>query len=253
MRDVMRIADSAVCLTSAARLSIEGFPGLSRSHLFRPEETGLQAFLLEDLSEDPVIRPHFHTVNQFQVFVRGDGAIGKHKLQPVSVHYADAYSPYGPIVGGKSGIAFFTLRAEADRPPFLNFMPESKDRMTCKAGRNLAADYRVVPGRAAGSAKLLDGAAGLHAGVVAAGAGECFTTLAPNTGGGQYHLVLDGSVRIEGHTLAALSCIAVWPEDDAPAYVAGNSGAQVLVVQFPGLSPGFGVAAEPSALTVPGR
>src|SRR5688572_4110454 len=51
--------------------------------------------------------PHFHRVNQFQVVVAGEGLIGKHPLHPGAVHYADAFTPYGPIVAGSAGLSFF--------------------------------------------------------------------------------------------------------------------------------------------------
>src|SRR5215207_4440094 len=44
-----------------------------------------------------VIAPHFHEIAQYQVVVEGKGRIGKHALEPLTVHYTDAYTPYGPI------------------------------------------------------------------------------------------------------------------------------------------------------------
>src|SRR5258707_13685728 len=40
------------------------------------------------------ISPHFHRVDQYQIVVRGSGRIGTHDLSPVSVHYADGFTPY---------------------------------------------------------------------------------------------------------------------------------------------------------------
>ena len=54
--------------------------------------------------------PHFHRQNQFQVFVGGSESIGRHALAPVVVHYAGAYTDYGPRVAGPKGIQYFTLR-----------------------------------------------------------------------------------------------------------------------------------------------
>src|SRR5271154_5227169 len=51
-----------------------------------------------------VIAPHFHHVRQFQVVIEGDGArIGKHSVPPITFHYTDPDSPYGPIVPGAGG------------------------------------------------------------------------------------------------------------------------------------------------------
>src|SRR5215470_18719270 len=59
-----------------------------------------------------IIPPHFHEVDQFQVVVDGRGTIGKHALEPVTVHYTDAYTPYGPITTVGDGMLFYTLRAQ---------------------------------------------------------------------------------------------------------------------------------------------
>src|SRR5436309_1317297 len=61
------------------------------------EETP-QAFLVEVVLPGAVIHPHFHRVPQFQIVIAGGGRIGKHPLEPVAVHYVDAFTPYGPII-----------------------------------------------------------------------------------------------------------------------------------------------------------
>src|SRR5215470_17255062 len=71
---------------------------------------GPQAFLVERPYANARIEPHFHDVDQFQVVVAGDGRMGKKPVAPVTFQYADAYTPYGPIVANGHGISFFTLR-----------------------------------------------------------------------------------------------------------------------------------------------
>src|SRR5678816_3651970 len=66
-------------------------------------------FLVEQ-APNVSLRTHFHRQNQFQIFVRGSGTIGRHPLGPLMVHYAGAYSGYGPLVAGPEGLAYFTLR-----------------------------------------------------------------------------------------------------------------------------------------------
>ena len=51
-----------------------------------------------------VIPPHFHEIDQYQIFVGGSATLGKHKVLPGSVHYADAYTPYGPITATEDGV-----------------------------------------------------------------------------------------------------------------------------------------------------
>src|SRR5258708_39913544 len=65
---------------------------------------------LVDQPPNVSLRTHFHRQNQFQIFVRGSGSIGRHKLGPLMVHYASAYTGYGPLVSRPDGLAYFTLR-----------------------------------------------------------------------------------------------------------------------------------------------
>ena len=70
---------------------------------------GPQAFLVDLPEPGATVEPHFHDVDQFQVIVRGEGRFGKDRVSEFCFHYADAYTPYGPIVGPAEGISFFTL------------------------------------------------------------------------------------------------------------------------------------------------
>src|SRR5271155_5305508 len=99
---------------------------------------GPQAFLVEyHAGPGAVIGAHFHHVRQFQVIVRGDGGrLGKRPVPPVTFHYTDPSSPYGPIVPGADGtIAFFTLRPKAS--PGVFYMPSSRRKLRARAGRNI--------------------------------------------------------------------------------------------------------------------
>jgi hypothetical protein len=58
---------------------------------------------------------HFHQVDQFQVLVRGKGTLGRHEVAPYYVHFARAYTPYGPLhADEQSGWTFMTLRTRYD-------------------------------------------------------------------------------------------------------------------------------------------
>src|SRR6266404_5097233 len=57
------------------------------------------------------VPPHFHIVDQFQIIVGGHGTVGKHPVDPGTIHYTDGYTPYGPI---STGVSYFVLRAQAD-------------------------------------------------------------------------------------------------------------------------------------------
>ena len=81
-----------------------------------------QGFLVQQ-PPGSVTPPHFHEVNQFQVFVGGNGRMGKRPAGPVTVQYANGHTPYGPIVAGEQGVTYFTLRAAWD--PGAKYMPKS--------------------------------------------------------------------------------------------------------------------------------
>ena len=76
-----------------------------------PGSGGPQAFLVKMHEPGSVIPPHFHVEDEFQVVVAGGGSLGKHALEGVAVHFAEAYTPYGPIRTGPDGLVFFTQRA----------------------------------------------------------------------------------------------------------------------------------------------
>lgn len=67
---------------------------------------------------------HFHIQNQFQLFTAGSGFIGKNDIKPYTVHYAGAYTGYGPLVSSESGLHYITLRSLRD--PGAKFIPEKR-------------------------------------------------------------------------------------------------------------------------------
>src|SRR5258708_23159410 len=85
-----------------------------------------QAFLVE---QDPgtLIEPHFHLQDEFQVMVGGSGSLGRHAVQPVTVHYAGAPNRYCPITPGSDGLDYFTLRARMDTGA--QFLPRAPHKM----------------------------------------------------------------------------------------------------------------------------
>ena len=93
-------------------VKVAGGVGQRHSYIGEPGELNqaAQAFLVVRPFAGARIEPHFHDVDQFQVVVGGDGRIGKKAVRPVTFQYADAFTPYGPIVANEHGLSFFTLR-----------------------------------------------------------------------------------------------------------------------------------------------
>ena len=193
-----------------------------------------QAFLVERPYAGATIKPHFHDIDQFQVVVQGDGRIGKKEVKPVTFQYADAYTPYGPIVGRDDGISFYTLRNVASGGHFR--MPGSKHLMPCRAGRNIAGHFDIgAPPPAAGTVAIEDlmdsEQDGVHAVGIRLGA-DAETTGPASDAGGQYYLVCRGSVHQGDRVLDTDSMIRIEPGEAPPALRAGDDGADVLVLQF---------------------
>jgi len=90
-------------------------------------------FLVEQ-PPNAVLAPHFHTQNQFQVVKAGSGTLGAHAVGPGSVHYAGAFTGYGPLVAGPAGLSYFTIRAVYETGA--NFLPDARDRLQRGPKRN---------------------------------------------------------------------------------------------------------------------
>ena len=210
---------------------------VKRNWFINPDDhDGLAAYRIELPEAGTVAAAHFHMQDQFQVFVEGAGSrLGADVLQPIVVQYADACSPYGPIVCGPQGVAFFVFRLQHDQGAFV--MPESRKKMTGKPGRIVLAN--VPPA----SSKVPEGgvealvaphADGLAVYRLAAGGNGRVTLPAPSTGGGQYVLVASGSVRAgDGELLPAKSCFFVSPDDEPLELSADKDGFNAVLVQFP--------------------
>ncbi len=185
--------------------------------------------------------PHFHQANQFQVVVAGGGHIGKHPVGNFTVHYASAYTPYGPISPGADGIAYMTMRNGFD--PGAKGMP--KERELLKFGNRKPHAATSDPVEPLGVAELATATTsctpmlpaesdGLGAWHYRIAPGARITGPDPHAGGGQFWLVIGGELAADGHAeLPRMSCVFVSPDEAPLAPVAGAQGCEVLAVQFP--------------------
>jgi hypothetical protein len=190
---------------------------------------GVQAFLVERPYPNPVVAPHFHDIDQFQVIVAGDGRMGKKEVKPITFQYADAFTPYGPIVGRDDGISFFTLRAVGSGGYFP--MPGSKHKMPGRAGRNIAGAFDVerepLPaGEVAREPLMKLEADGVYAEGLRLGAKATAKGLDTNAGC-QFYLVCAGSLVQDDKTMPPKSLIHVEAGETAPELQAGSDGVRV--------------------------
>jgi hypothetical protein len=202
------------------------------------EGDGPQAWLVEYRPyEGGMIKPHFHKAAQFQVVVAGAGLVGKKRVRAGSVHFADAFTPYGPIIPDTTteGIDFYTLRAASH--PGTYWMPGSRDEMGGRyAGRDVTGEVPDEPMLTQGvELRTLveprdDGLAML---LVRLGPGEQSAGPSPAGSGGQYYVVAEGGLRHDDRGLPRDSLIFVGPDEEPPLLTADADGADVLVLQYP--------------------
>ena len=202
-----------------------------------------QGFLVERYYPNPLINPHFHDVDEFQLVVGGHGRIGKWPVKPFSFHYTDAYTPYGPIVGDEDGIAFLTLRNCASGGHWT--MPGNRHLMPGHAGRHFLKKFETdICNLNNGEVKTIDLIESFEDGLRVCGyylgPGAEATALETNAGG-QYHIVLGEGFLLENDkVLPSNTIIHVNRGEEALQYKAGPKGASVLCMQFalPGDRPG---------------
>ena len=193
------------------------------------------------LAEQPPnceLAPHFHRQNQFQLFVEGEGTIGQGCLGPVTVHYAGAYTGYGPILSGNAWLKYFTIRSVFDTGITLN---------TEWRGNMIGGPKRHAEG-SAGQPWTVEQLAALQSTqrktVIAADAGlgaELFR-LPPNSAQqllpiassvGQFIFVLGGTAQVEGTTLSLWESAFVPAPDGEVFIAAGAQGAEVIALHMP--------------------
>lgn len=200
-------------------------------------EGGPQAYLVMQ-PPGSVTRPHFHQTNQFQVFVGGSGKVGKLRTDPVTVQYAGADTPYGPIVAEDDGIHYFTLRQHWDSGA--KYLPAQSDQLRKGQQRQVVG----VTGETRPAGEAIDAAIGSEDLFPAEADGLLARVLRlpPNTvaelpdagdGGGQYHVVLSGTLVRDGETLDPMSLEFAFPDEGTVTVQAGPEGLALLLARFP--------------------
>jgi hypothetical protein len=211
-------------------------------HAHGESTNGPETFLIE-MSPHETILPHYHEVDQFQVFLAGAGRFGRKAAPPLAVHYVDRYTGYGPIRATGHGYSYFVMHAEKDPGAVYRNRPGYRERI--KPGRKR---HLLVPGVAISTTPVLlsrreaaleplfspdDGDDGLGAFMWRIGPETAATGPDPAESSGQFYLVVNGSLELNGMTYPAWSPIYVAPGERALEVRAGGEGLEALVLQFP--------------------
>ncbi len=207
-----------------------------------------QGFYVEQ-APGSTVPPHFHEVDQFQVVVRGRGVLGRHAISPVSVHYTNAYTGYGPIHADPGGLDYFTLRARHDSGA--RFFPEGRAQQKKGPRRHLLAEAPSAPeamksqapprvttlippqGDDPGAWHLsLEPRTPMHRkeleSLTGTAHGGCYVVI---TAGGLLHP--EAERHGEADTLPAMSCVFIPPGLAPCSLEAGPDGVQALLLRFP--------------------
>jgi hypothetical protein len=182
--------------------------------------------------------PHFHRQNQFQLFVEGKGLIGQEGLGPVTVHYAGAYTGYGPILSAGAWLKYFTIRSVFDTGLTPN--TEWREKMVRGPKRHASASAghpwpveRLITLQDIQRETVIAPDEGLGA--------ELFR-LPPNTvqhllpiagSVGQFIFVLAGTALIEGTELSLWDSAFLPAPDGEVQIAAGGQGAEVIALHMP--------------------
>jgi len=181
---------------------------------------------------------HFHRQNQFQLFIDGDGSIGRHALAPLTVHYAGAYTGYGPLVAGSAGLKYFTIR-----PVFESGLVPVTEREQMIRGPKRHAQVGPIAMDASDHLRTLPTATcedlfplaedGLGVTVARLPADAALVAARPPHAGDLFLVVLSGSLRGDGQELGSWESAFVSAGDALPGFTAGNDGAQVVLLYTP--------------------
>ncbi|RWA51200.1 hypothetical protein AU476_24555 [Cupriavidus sp. UYMSc13B] len=181
---------------------------------------------------------HFHRQNQFQLFIEGDGQIGRRPLQPLTIHYAGAYTGYGPLVAGPDGLKYFTIR-----PVFETGLTLVSERE--KMVRGPKRHEHAGPIRVAAASQLRDlrgpaqddviplGADGLGVTLAEVPGGEALVPGRPPHAGDLFIVVLAGQLNAGGQSLGQWESVFISADEALPDMVAAGSGAQVALLYTP--------------------
>lgn len=197
---------------------------------------------------DTTLSAHFHHNNQFQIFVEGEGRIGARTLMPVVVHYAGAYTGYGPLLAGPQGLKYFTLRTVhesgavrvADARAGNADWPKGPVRHATSKPVDVASSDTLGALDAPRETILIPRAEdGLE--VLSIEMPPAMVVPAPafEEAAGLFLFLLSGSMEGETQMLGAHESLFISSDETSPRLLSGPSGAHLLTLVMPRRDPAF--------------
>lgn len=185
---------------------------------------------------------HFHAVDQFQILVKGKGQLGRHEVSPYYVHFARAYTPYGPLhADEKTGWTFMTLRTRYDAGA--QRLPGALPKLMQVPGRKPWQVTTTAAFPAPGSGVSVQDIPeirndqGLFVKALTMAPGARTAAPAPSGGDGQYVVVVKGSLLHDDWERKALTVVHIKPDEDTFQIQAGTQGLEALILNFPRVAP----------------
>lgn len=199
---------------------------------------------LTEMDANQTILPHYHQVNQFLVMIGGSVTICDEPLPLVGLHYSDHHTPFGPMSSGPYGLGIWALMPKSDPGGIYSHQPDYKDRLKPSKRRSVLvgsialSTESVLQNR---SAVAMDGllpkdtdiSDGLGAFMLRMGSKMKTTGPDPKLTGGQYYMVLNGSMNYNGASYPAWSNVFLDSAETPFEVCAGSRGLEALVMNFP--------------------
>lgn len=188
-------------------------------------------FLIEQPPHS-LLRTHFHRQNQYQLFVQGSGSIGPHPLAPYTLHYAGAYTGYGPIQAGPEGLSYFTIRATYDVGA--GFVPEALPQMLRGPKRQAhTAPFGAALQTPGSQALFGEPGEDLHAERRTLRPGESIDLR--GQAAGTFALVLAGQLAADGQPLGLWEHVYLAADEPPLQATAGVDGCSLVICRVPAL------------------
>ena len=200
-----------------------------------------QAYLVEQPPH--IVNPtHFHVQNQFQLFTEGEGSLGRQPVEPYMIHYAGAYTGYGPITSGSSSLNYITFRALKD--PGAQFLPEKKANFKAGPKHHFEAHLPLLSAQALAQLQNNDchwvksaTPEGMAIALYRVPDHHSMQVQRPASSIGFFAVVLQGQIEHEGQRLDRHENIFVSSEVSDFTLSAVNGPAEILTLHFPPTDP----------------
>ena len=178
---------------------------------------------------------HFHWSDQFQVILDGDAKFANHHLVPLTVHYVDKETAYGPIVPGANGVVYGAFRRKKTGIMFMKDV-RAQGVKWGSPGREYSVAEAEKPWQEEGSLQVKRLLGDEHTGPWAE-----FVRYAPHStlagwrfslADAEVQLVVQGSCSAEGRPLECHSLRYLQEDAQGQPLLIGPEGATILFMGF---------------------